>query len=334
MAHPSSATRIDLVLLAAIIGFLGGLLGALVVALFFMPGLSGNETRSSIVGGSIEEIKTDEVYSRVARSIVEWYPSARVAAGDGALTPADAVAFGAVVTSDGWLIGPPSVAKNDLVPVVDRTRLTIIKKIVDPWTGVVLVQTKATNLTVVSFRDASPSLGEATLAPLRGRGFGISTITSIRAPVLVLKMFTSNLSLSEDRDDGAPIFDRTGKMIGMVSGGDENRRALPIGHLAPLVRTVLRTGRATRPDLGVTTHDLSGTAIAGSQLRGAKVQTVRTRSGLLPGDLIESVNDKSIDNTHDLAELIMEYDSGTEVRLQIIRSGKSFTLLVTLGSQG
>ncbi len=329
-----SSTRLDLVLLAAIVGILGGFLGALVVVLFFLPSRS-SDTPPTIIGSRTSEIKIDEIAVLASRAIVAWYPASR--AGKENLSSEDMAAFGVVLTADGWLLGPSPAAKGGLVPVVDRARLTVTKIVTDPWTGLVFVKTNGSNLNVVSFREDAPHLGETVLTPLQNRGFAPSFLSSVRATSRYPQsVFTSVYALLEDRDDGAPVFDRDGKVVGLVASSHGPGRVVPATHLAAAIRSVLRTGTVARPEIGVLVQDLSRVPISRDLLRGARVTLVQpktpaAKAGLVPNDTIMAVNDQSVDASHDLYELVAAYDPGTAVRLEIIRNGKTMMIPVTLG---
>ena len=147
-------------------------------------------------------------------------------------------------------------------------------------------------------------------------------------------------------NSGGPLFDLTGKVVGINSqifsrsGGYMGLSfAIPADVAMEVVAQLKADGRVTRGWLGITlqevTQDLARSFNL-AQPRGALVSEVNAdgpaaRSGLKAGDVIVVYGDKPIDDSADLPPLVGATKPGENQRLTVIRDGKEHDITVTLG---
>jgi serine protease Do len=152
-------------------------------------------------------------------------------------------------------------------------------------------------------------------------------------------------------NSGGPLFTQDGRVVGVNSailsptGG-----SIGIGFAIPsnVVKTVVAdleaTGHVTRGYLGVEAQSVDQAMAAALQLGkdkglkpGALVATVSpdspaAKAGLQPGDVITSVDGKTIGTPRDLAVDIAGVKPGEQAKLDVLRDGSQRTLTATIAS--
>jgi putative serine protease PepD len=146
---------------------------------------------------------------------------------------------------------------------------------------------------------------------------------------------------ADPSEDGAPVLDAAGRVIGVVlAGGD----GAPPGVLvlsgrsaADLVAAIERGGSARRPTLGVDAVVLDpATAVAAGLRPGALVRAVipggpSDAAGLLAGDDVTAVDGIPLDAQHPLEAVALSLTEGQRVVLTVVRGGVERTLSLIVG---
>ena len=138
-------------------------------------------------------------------------------------------------------------------------------------------------------------------------------------------------------NSGGPLLDIRGRVIGVNSqiatGGNQGNVGIGFAVSANTVRDVIprlaRGETIRRPYLGVTTTPDS---------RGAGVVQVAPAgpaadAGVQGGDVITSVDGRSVSDPEDVSEAISGKRPGDQVRVEIVRDGEPRTITVTLGTR-
>jgi S1-C subfamily serine protease len=165
-------------------------------------------------------------------------------------------------------------------------------------------------------------------------------------------------------NSGGPLLDATGRVIGVNSqietGGSGTGNvgigfAVPIDTAKSIIPQLKSAGHVQRAFLGITSLTIDG-SLSGLDLpvkSGALVQTVTKgspadKAGIqggdisaqiqgspiqLGGDIIQSVDGKTISGADDLGTLIGDHKPGDKVKLGILRRGKKLTKTVTLSNR-
>jgi len=148
-------------------------------------------------------------------------------------------------------------------------------------------------------------------------------------------------------NSGGPLFTQDGKVIGMNTAiYSPSHGSVGIGFAIPsnIIKTVtaqLQTsGHVTRGYIGVEAQTVSPTMAkamglpdqSGALVAGVQSDTPAAHAGLQPGDVIRSVNGTKIDNPRDLAVQVASVKPGDEAALDLVRDGKSQTLMVKVGA--
>src|SRR5712692_6525510 len=224
---------------------------------------------------------------------------------------------------------------------------------VDRRTDVALVKIEAKNLPTVRIGDASKARVGQWVAAI-GSPFGLeNTVTagiisakSRSLPDETYVPFIQTDVAINPGNSGGPLFNMAGEVIGINSqiysrtGGYMGLSfAVPID-VAMRVKTDLQKyGKVSRGRLGVTiqgvTQELAD-SFGLKKAQGALVSAVEPKSpadkaGVKTGDIILSVDGRTIENSIDLPRVIGESRPGTPVSLKIWRQGETRELSASLG---
>jgi serine protease Do/serine protease DegQ len=149
-------------------------------------------------------------------------------------------------------------------------------------------------------------------------------------------------------NSGGALVDACGRLIGINtaifsnSGGSIGIGfAIPVNMARNTMQGLLETGKVDRGFLGVRISDLTSDLAEAFHLKknqGVLVDSVEAnsaaeRAGLARGDVIVSVNGKSLESVKDLRLVIAQSRPGSTLPIVVIRKGKELSMKVTLGSQ-
>ena len=146
-------------------------------------------------------------------------------------------------------------------------------------------------------------------------------------------------------NSGGPLFNSRGEVVGMnsaifsQSGGNIGIGfAIPINVAKQLLPELETNGSVTRGWLGVSIQQLTpelAQSFGVSEARGALVADVTSsgpaeKGGMKRGDVIVSYDGKKIEDSAALPALVAATPVGKTVPVEVVRTGKSKTLTVTV----
>ncbi len=150
-------------------------------------------------------------------------------------------------------------------------------------------------------------------------------------------------------NSGGPLVNINGEVIGIntaVAGYAENIGfAIPINDISGLIKSVLETGKLSRPYLGVRyvslTDDIAfqyelgvkrGAYIVPSEGGEASILagSPAEKAGLKEGDVIIKVNEHTVDDKNSLVSVLGRFKVGESVTITIHRDGSEMQLQATL----
>jgi len=168
----------------------------------------------------------------------------------------------------------------------------------------------------------------------------------------LVDLFQTDAAINEG-NSGGPLVNLNGQVIGIntavAGGGAENIGfAIPINDVKGLIDQVVRTGKFSRPYLGVRYVQLTGDIADEFKLKvddGALIapgndsanpsvlpDTPADKAGLKANDVITAVDGTKIDQQHSLTSLLSRYQPGNKVKLTVLRGDETLHVNVTLGS--
>ncbi|HET6279730.1 MAG TPA: trypsin-like peptidase domain-containing protein [Polyangia bacterium] len=300
-------------------------------------------------------------FSAAARAIGPSVVRLDVRVGDEDVTASGIIidTVGNVVTSNHVLDGASAVT----VVLVDDRRLETVVVGRDARTDVALLRMvqPPSDLSAARFGDSDiVAVGEWVLAVGSPLGLDQSTTAGIisgrsRAPrspgtpsssAFDLLQTDANLSAGSA---GGPLVNLDGEVVGLsalssAGPGGSYGYAVPINQVRRVAQMLARDGRAEHPYIGVALLDLADLDPAerarlggGLPSQGAVVSRISkgapaARAGLLPGDVITSINNQYIPAPAAVADFVSGQDVGAKLMVGFVRDGRERTLPVALGA--
>lgn len=164
-------------------------------------------------------------------------------------------------------------------------------------------------------------------------------------------LFQTDAAINQG-NSGGPLVNSAGQVIGIntaVSGQGQNIGfAIPINDVNGLIKQVLKNGKFERSYLGVRYIPLTAATAKQLELKqttGAYVQpsgdsgqssvvegSPAAKAGVKEGDIITAIDGTKVDSEHSLTSLVGRKSVGEEVKLTVIRDGKTVTLTAKVGA--
>lgn len=263
---------------------------------------------------------------------------------------------GVIVDTDGYIMTCNHVidgASSIQVTLKDGTSYDASVVGADSKTDVAIIKIDANNLTAATYGDSDElSVGDLAVAignPLGELG-GSATTGVISALDRELTVEGQNMTLLQTDasinpgNSGGGLFDGEGNLIGIVVAKSSGSNveglgfAIPINTAAEIGKELIENGHVTgRAALGVSVIDASDAQTAmqyGLQLTGIYITDVTgseaKAAGFQTGDMIYYVDDTQIDSSATLSSVLLEHKPGDEVKVIVVRDGKTVELTTTL----
>jgi S1-C subfamily serine protease len=167
----------------------------------------------------------------------------------------------------------------------------------------------------------------------------------------LVDLFQTDAAINEG-NSGGPLVNLNGQVIGIntATAGDAQNIgfAIPINDVKGLIDQVVKTGKFSRPYLGVeyvqltadvaNEYNLSvqnGAFIAPSNDPSSPsviAGSPAAQAGLQTNDVITQVDGTNIDQTHSLTALLDQHQPDDKINLTVLRGGKTTHISVTLGT--
>ncbi len=143
-------------------------------------------------------------------------------------------------------------------------------------------------------------------------------------------------------DEGGPVLDHAGNLIGMATAGPRRRvLVIPAATIARVVDAIREHGHMPRGWLGVglqpvpVPEDLRQTA---GQARGAMVLSLvagapAAQAGIMAGDILLTVDDFAFGQNRRLSSILRPERIGQPVAVRLLRAGEQKTVSVTIDAR-
>jgi putative serine protease PepD len=145
-------------------------------------------------------------------------------------------------------------------------------------------------------------------------------------------------------NSGGPLVDSTGAVVGINSAirslgatQDEGGSiglgfAIPIDDARVIAEELIGTGVVKHADLGVNTRSVTDGASDGAEVQNVVQGGAAAVAGILEGDVIVKVADRSVAGADELVVAVRERNPGDVVPIQLVRDGRPLTVTATLAS--
>jgi serine protease DegS/serine protease DegQ len=148
-------------------------------------------------------------------------------------------------------------------------------------------------------------------------------------------------------NSGGALIDTQGRLIGINtaiysrSGGSMGIGfAIPASAAKGVMEQIIKNGRVIRGWIGVQVQELTPDLIKafnlpekGALIAGISHNSPAARAGLLPGDVLVAIDNKSVINAHGVLETVASLPPGQLVRATLIRNGKSLEAVIQIAQR-
>jgi serine protease Do len=284
-----------------------------------------------------------------------------------------ATGSGVLLSADGYIVTNAHVIQGARrlrvqLPVSDRTARqsqSVLKpagtvldaKIVgvDRETDVAVLKIEGTGLPYLTLGN-SRELRQGQLVMAFGSPLGLQNSASLGVVSAVARQLKADSPMIYIQTDasinpgnsGGPLVDMSGRLVGLntlilsQSGGSEGIGfAIPSDTLLNVYTQIRKEGHVHRGQIGVSVETITPLLATGLHLPqdwGVLVADVAPdgpadKSGLQPGDIVLSLNGKTMENARQLEVSLYRFPVGDKVSLEVLRDERRLTMDVSVTAQ-
>lgn len=270
---------------------------------------------------------------------------------------------GVIISPDGYIVTNNHVVEGAVdIRVTTSNRRVLKAKLIgtDPLTDLAVIKVDAPDLTSVPMGDSREVRpGETVLAFGNPYGFQFTVTRGIVSAINRANPDATNRAkpgefIQTDAainpgNSGGPLVDARGEVVGIntflisPSGSFSGMGfAIPTQIVQPTVEELIKNGKVSHGHIGIGISDVTpenakffgDTLAAGGVVTQVEPDSPGAKAGLQIGDVITAVNGHKVADAGELQVMIAEMQPGTKVDLDVLRSGKSMNLPVTLEALG
>ncbi len=301
-----------------------------------------------------EQLEVRAVRS-VKPAVVSIVGSKKVA---GSQSRVDAIfGTGFILTPDGYIATNGHVVKDNQaefrVELLDGKALQAKVVGVDSLSDIALLKVQGESMATIKYGSSDAletgqtvfaignALGKYQHTVTRGVVAGLGRDVNVENTKPRLRNLIQTDAAINPGNSGGPLVNTAGEVVGMntvLEGGTGLGFAIPSSHIVETVELLKGSGSASRPYLGVSFLEVTPFLAEQENLKvtnGALVVTVSEsgpayRYGIQKGDVILSVNKRSVTKADELDELLQTFQAGAQILLEINRNGQKLELPVIL----
>ncbi len=143
-------------------------------------------------------------------------------------------------------------------------------------------------------------------------------------------------------NSGGPLVDSTGAVVGINTairtlgqgeGGSIGLGfAIPIDDARVIAESLIRTGAVKHAELGVNARSVTDGTTDGAQVQNVRPNSAAATAGIVEGDVIVKLAERSIGSAEELTVAQREHPIGTDVLMELIREGRPLVVTAKLQS--
>lgn len=308
----------------------------------------GAQTQSGVVYRDVSKI-VEQCSAAVVGIVTESYQNfSQTSAGSGI-----------VLTENGYIVTNNHVVSggdNITVVLEDGTNYSAYLIGSDAYTDLAVLKIEAKGLTCATLGDSDElRVGEVAVVIGNPTGQLQGTVTGGLISALnrniAVEGVTMTLIQTDDAvnggNSGGPLLNEYGQVVGIISAKLSSTAyeglgfAIPVNTVKPIVKELVQNGYVSgRPSFGIAGRSISSMAARFYGFpQGILVDAVESTSdaraqGIAQGDIIVSVNGKTITTVDEGCLVRNELPVGSKVKLGVYRKGKVYTVEVTIMEQG
>lgn len=308
----------------------------------------GAQTQSGVVYRDVSKI-VEQCSAAVVGIVTESYQNfSQTSAGSGI-----------VLTENGYIVTNNHVVSggdNITVVLEDGTNYSAYLIGSDAYTDLAVLKIEAKGLTCATLGDSDElRVGEVAVVIGNPTGQLQGTVTGGLISALNRNIAVEGVTMTLIQTDaavnggnsGGPLLNEYGQVVGIISAKLSSTAyeglgfAIPVNTVKPIVKELVQNGYVSgRPSFGIAGRSISSMAARFYGFpQGILVDAVESTSdaraqGIAQGDIIVSVNGKTITTVDEGCLVRNELPVGSKVKLGVYRKGKVYTVEVTIMEQG
>jgi serine protease DegQ len=266
---------------------------------------------------------------------------------------------GVIVSPEGYILTNNHVIESaDEIEVALADGRKVSAKLIgtDPETDLAVIKIGLKNLPAITLgRLETTKVGDVVLAIGNPFGVGqtvtmgiVSALGRNHLGINTFENFIQTDAAINPGNSGGALVDSAGNLLGINtaiysrSGGSMGIGfAIPVTTVKNVMEAIIKNGQVVRGWIGVEPQDItpelansfglaktSGTIIAGV-LKGGPAD----KAGIKPGDILISVDEKSVTDTTSMLNVVAQLTPGEKTKLTILRKSLESTIEVTVGKR-
>jgi serine protease DegQ len=266
---------------------------------------------------------------------------------------------GVVVSTKGYVITNNHVVEGaDEIDIafVDGKKLRAKVVGTDPETDLAVLKVESGDLPAITFAPADGTrVGDVVLAIGNPFGVGqtvtmgiVSALGRTELGINTFENFIQTDAAINPGNSGGALVDAAGNLVGIntaiysrTGGSLGIGFAIPVSTARQVMEQLIEKGRVTRGWIGVEAQEVTPELAASFKLDardGALIANVvkggpAERAGIRPGDLLVSIDGKSVANPSGMLNIVASLAPDASVPVKIRREGKEADVPVTIGTR-
>jgi serine protease DegQ len=264
---------------------------------------------------------------------------------------------GVIVSSSGYILTNHHVieAADEIeVALADGKKLRARTVGTDPETDLAVLQVQGSSLPAITLgNDGGMRVGDVVLAIGNPFGVGqtvtmgiVSALGRSHLGINTFENFIQTDAAINPGNSGGALIDSNGDLVGINtaiysrSGGSLGIGfAIPVSSAKQVMEQIISAGSVTRGWIGVEAQEISAELAESFKLRSAEGALIAgvvrggpaDTAGIKPGDILMSVEGKSVGDPNGMLNLIAALRPGKPARLRLLRNQKDVEFSVEVG---
>jgi len=268
------------------------------------------------------------------------------------------IGSGVIMNASGFILTNAHVLQdaNDIRITLNDGRQSQAQLIgLDTDTDLAVINIPLENLPMIPIGDSSSlQVGDIVLAIGNPYNFGqtvtqgiVSAISRKRRGISYFDDFIQTDADINQGNSGGALVTAKGQLVGIntaiisSSGGSEGiGLATPINQALDVMNQLIKNGKVVRGWLGIEVQTLSVEDIKAANLKTSGISVTATirngpaeSAGIVPGDIITSINGKDVISPDQAIEMIIRLLPGNEVKINILRGWERQELIARIAQR-